>query len=474
MHPAIWLSPLIAGLLILALCGWRREMGKRRARNQRKDSQPVTRNVRTARGDVLPEGAAPITGFNEPHTGSGGNQLLGGFMSVAVGTYGLNQLLRLLILLYQCGLEGLVGSIMVVEFDAQLRAKFHRKVPRVYHDRIVYAYADEYAGGLTSRPARWAMERIDIWGVPVERGVVDLIDMHLRRNGNRSPSDIWLFLSQGGHAPVGLPVVEPLHERFDEAQILGFTSLPKHRRLRGRYHELKEAYEAAGVHGWIIQDNLGSEPVTADFGMVALLVGLSEAALNTDHATQPNNAFALALTETPGAVLIYEVASETLAAFPYKPDPNGPERYYVTKQPVVSLTTKLMRKIDDGQGIRSSDLPTREDNTSLFDVVLQCIRRQDMTEIEDDVRAGRRLRFRYQVTPNGHLYGAEADYESVFASIATPINPQRPQCPVAVVRLLAVEDGAIIGSEIIKAPAERDLPGRQSSPITPLHPSLND
>src|SRR3712207_7281329 len=47
-------------------------------------------------------------------------------------------LFRSLMLLYLCGLEKIVGSILLVEHNASLREKFKDRVHQCFHDRIVY------------------------------------------------------------------------------------------------------------------------------------------------------------------------------------------------------------------------------------------------------------------------------------------------------------------------------------------------
>lgn len=454
----LWLTvmPVALALLVIAVLGWRREMQKRRAEFARRE------HIRTA---LLPEDGAYIA------TGDLVNDvnraLVGSFLLVSIGTYGLHQLQRLLILLYRCGLEKMVGSTLVVENDTQHRNAFHQAIPPIFYDRVVYVFSEQYDGGMANMPISDVLEQIDIWGVPLERGAGEVADLHLRRNTSRAPSNIFLFTSLGGHAPLGLPVMEVLRARFEDTLTVAFTALPVHGRLRQRFAQLKTNFEKRGVRGWVLSDNLASDPVTGDYGGVAMLVGLSDAALHADQATQVNNTLALALTQEPGAVLIYQVVTDSVVGFRFQPDPSVPPRYYVFKQPLAQRILKSLRRIEANKGKWSAELPVNEKNTSIFDIVLTSLYHPALQAVEDEVNAGRRLRGKQYWNGsrrNGtgkkenhapSLRFGTRDYETPFASIATTIDPEKPLCPIIVVRLASVRRGAELVSEIVKVPEER-------------------
>jgi len=435
--------PLLAALGVLLALGWRREMKRRSQVNE-----ALWR---------LPEGAAAIS--TDALSREIRKELIGGCMAMCTGTYGLNQLGRLLVVLDQCGLERLVGSVLVIENDAQLRHQFHQDIPAVFHDRIVYGYSDAWSPGMSNWPIQQIMAHIDKWGPPIVKATAEVIDLHLRRNGARAPSNILAFISQGGQAPLGLPVIEKLYERFEETLVIGLTALPRHERLRQRFAQLKGKYEAAGVFGWVLQDNLGPDPVTSDYGMVALIVGLADAALHADQAVQPNNAFSLTFTEERGAVLVYQVAHSTVVGYKHAPNHSRQPRYYVFKQPVVEQVLHGLRKIEESRGLWSAELPVGEPGTSIFDVVLVSLYPDDLREVQDEVNAGRRLLEKEVRAQNGDraVRLGRPNYEAPFASIATVIDPEKPVCPVIVIRMAAVRDGAKIVDEIVKVPQARML-----------------
>jgi hypothetical protein len=388
--------------------------------------------------------------------------LVGSNMLVGIGTYGLNQLARYLTMLEQCGLERIAGSILAVENDANMVARFRANVPRAFEERIVTCASQTFSGGFGNRAAGWVMRRVGKWGVRVQTKTQEAINRHLRLNEGRAPGSIFLFLSQGGQFPVGLAALGPVRDKFRDALVIAFTALPRHSRMRRRFVDFKLEYEAQGVFGWVLQDNLGADPVTADYGMVALPLALADAALHGDHATQPNNAFSLAFTEEKGSVLVYRVVSSTEVAFPFRSDVASAPRYFTYRQRLVDAVIDELHDIEDQRGILSAELPVIEDETSVFDVVLLGVAHDDLGSIADAVTAGRVLEAQYLTSSVGGELGpsclfGRANYETPFASIATSISADDPLCPVITVRLMAVRDGAHIVDEIAKPPELRSL-----------------
>lgn len=468
--PAL-VGPIVGGVAVLGLFGHRREM---EMRQKRADELARAERIKHAR---LPEGAAYIATTDVPRGIR--DQVVGYFMVVGIGTFGLNQLRRLLILIWQCGLEKLVGSILAVESDAQMRDQFYKGLPACYRDRVVFGYSDVYGGGKANQSIRRSLDHIDLWGVGPQKAGAEVIDLQLRRNVNRAPGNAFVFLGMGGSSVDGLPVIEEIHQHFQETQIVGFVTLPKHKRLRKRFAWLKSKYEKRGVVGWLAEDNLNPDPVSTDYGMVASVVALADAALYADHPIQPNNALSLALTEAPGAILLYQVVATSVVGFPFTPDPTIPLRHYVFKQPVVEQVLKALRRVEENEGVWSMDLPVGEEGTAVFDIVMLGLYHDTLKEVEDDVRAGRRLRARFagqisndRGSRNGafpvNLFG-QADYETPFASITTVVDPKRPVCPVVVVRLAAARHAGNLVRQMVRVPDQRSSPGMGNGRVNGSH-----
>lgn len=402
--------------------------------------------------------------------------LIGAFMLVAIGTFGVNQVQRLLNLLHLCHLERLVGSVLVIENDAQLREQFRHRVPVVYQDRIVLGYSEAYAGGMANRSPAAVMQHVRIWGQPIVKAAVEAADRQRRgvpgRPG-RAPGNIFAFVSLGGQAAVGLPAMHVLHEQFAEVMTLGFTALPDHKRLRDHYGLLKEAYEQRGVHGWVLADNLGPDPTTADYGMIATVVALADAALHADQATQPNNTFSLALGEERGGVLVYQLVADHIVAHPHPVGSPAAPGYYVSKRLVVEAMIKGLERIEAGQGLWSAELPVGAAGVSTFDIVMAAVNHDDLLDIRDEVAASMEMNpAGYSGPPNGAHQGTapkrRANYGRSFASIVTVADPQKPLCPVVVLRLAAVQREAELMSEIVKIPGERLLTPHSQVSLTIL------
>ncbi len=217
--------------------------------------------------------------------------------------------------------------------------------------------------------------------------------------------------------------------------------------------------------------------------MVALIVGLADAALYADQPTQPNNAFRLALGRQAGSILAYQVVATNVVGFPFQPDPTVDLRHYVFAQPVVEEVLRDLRRIEENKGLWSIDFPMGEDGASIFDLVMVSIDHTDIKQIEDDVKRGRALRAKFarlNQKPNGksndnypgNLFG-QPNYETPFASLAAVINPDKAACPVIVVRLAVVRDGANLVKELIKVPQKRSLPASPKQLPGPNHKQSN-
>jgi len=455
--------PIVLALMAILVLGWRAEMKRRRAKwaeieRQRRRSQPLPAGTTWVRTTPL---QAEIQ-----------RELVGMILLVAIGDYGTNMVARLLILLARCGLDRLIGGILVSNNDSLSRLQFHNRIPEIFHDRVVYAFTENFSSGFGNRSIPWVLDRVGQWGGPIVDAVAEVIDKHLRLTGNLAPGIIMPFVSLGGHSVTGVLPVELLHQRFAESLCVAFTALPPHRWLRKNYELLKGEYEKRGVFGWLLSDNLGKEPVTADYGAVALVTALCDAVLHADMRTRIDNVMTLALSKLPGSILVYEVVQGSVIAEPW-PDKDDPVGYYVVKQPVAIEVNKLLRRLEDGQGVLSADLPTGEKGTSVMDIVMAPLLPPDLLWLKDEEFRMDKLHEQYgKLSSNGAANGhtrliGKPDRDRQFASYATVIDSAKPLCSMIGVRLSAVRDGANIVAEIVKAPEDRTLPGRGRPALLP-------
>lgn len=467
-----FVSPIVAGFSILATSGWRNEMFRRKQRTLEID-HTAQESAKRQRIDQarLPEGRVAVYSRGLPRKIA--RDLVGYFQIVAVGTFGLNQTERLLLLFFQCGLENLIGSVLIIENNTALRENFFRRIPEIYQDRIIFGFSPAFVGGFSNKPINEVLEYIDQWGRPIAKAGVEVADLHERRTGH-APGQILFLWSLGGSAPTGLPALEVLHRAFRHTQIVGFTSLPEHSWNRGKFAELKEQYERHGVHGWVVSDRLNGDWVNADFCMATMIVGPADAQLHDDQTTQLNNIFTLAFPKAPGGVLVYQYTHATVIGHPFVVE-GELLGYSLDMQTAIEKVHMLMRDIEDQKGIYSAQLPIGEQDGSVFDFVIATIglderhQRDDLQTLRDSVQAGYELRVNrlrsngQRATAPGLLFGL-ANYELLFGSMATTVNSQQPAGQIIALRLVAVHNGAQISDEIVKVPGHL-LPPYSRDPL---------
>ena len=63
------------------------------------------------------------------------------------GSVGCIRSIDSLIALYRVGADKSNGSAFLHECDARLRARIDSRIPSVYRDRIIWAYADDFPEG---------------------------------------------------------------------------------------------------------------------------------------------------------------------------------------------------------------------------------------------------------------------------------------------------------------------------------------
>lgn len=436
---------VVLGPLLLGVYGWRRY------RKTQADASPQ-----------LPAGTIPLA--LESDSLPLREELVGSLSLIGIGRFGGNTLLRTLILLQRSGLERLLGSCLYVENDSLDRQRFAAAAPACFRNRIIYGFTEEWGGGFGNKPIAWVQARIAEWGLPIYQAARDLLDTHLRLNHAKTPQLVLLFPSLGGQAPLALPVLEELEARLQGTSlIVAASALPRHERLRSRWRELKPLVDALGCTGWVLVDNLNADPTTTDYGLSTLPVAIAQAALYADQPTALNNTFALALTEAKGGVLVFQVVSAQVVAYPLDPRPTIPPYHYVYTQPLVVQLHRSLQRLVEGSGLWSADLAAYEPATSTFDICMVNVRAQDLRAIQDQVLAGLQLALRSHAGTDGAAqtevprYG-QPNYELSFASIPAPIDPARPVCHILATRLTCVRDGAGFVDEIIKIPAARTIP----------------
>lgn len=455
MTPAVVIGIAAIVTVATAAIGWYRWMGSRKREQEKQEQQ---RGIEELIRRGIPPNAIYVNSTSTERRVQ--SSLRGAFLLVGVGTYGQNQVRKFLILAARCGLEELVGTILLLENDAVLRDQFRRNIPTVFQDRVIEGYSDAFAGGFANRDIDYALRKVRVWGPSIDEAARAAIDHYLRHNESRDPALVLWFQSLGGQAAIGIPAMARISDRFEESLIVGFVSLPRHTDLRNRFVRIKRELELRRLFVWTLSDDLGPDPVTIDYGMVALPLALADSALYGDQATQVNNVFSLAAARAPGSILRYDVWASEVVAERWQPDPNRPPKYYVYRIPILERMSKGLEALAAGQGLPSAALPMIDRRRVTFDVIMASIYHNDLQQVYEQVVKGRELeRATFAVSGNGHrplgeLFG-EANYETACASIGTEINDEKPTCPVIAVRLAVIPYGAELVGEIVKPPMMR-------------------
>lgn len=446
--------PATLATVVVMGIGWRRWMKHRKEEEARRKREAALAAVK------LPEDGVFIA--NRATRRQLRRALKGTYLIAGVGTYGMEAVLKLLLVLWQTGLEGIVGSVLIVENAETLRELFALKVPEVFADRIVYGFSKDYTEAFENRPVEESLECVDFWGVPIRRATEKAIDQHLRRNASGTP-EIWLFVSEGGQVVLSVPVTETLNAKWPEARIVGFTALPVDTALRKNFEWVKPQLEARGLYGWVGLDNLSANPSTLDWALVALLVVLAQGGLYEGQSLRAGNGFTLVFGDKPGAIAIYQVVADAVVGYPLAPDGSDALGFYVFKGVLVSSIRRALRRIARNQGLWSIDLPVGDRSVTTVDAVITSVVPDELREIQETVNEGRELRKQtLAVSRNGsgskEDYYGEENYHTVFGAVGIAIDTPQPVCPVVVVRLTRVLGGGRhLVKEIIKPPKQRQL-----------------
>jgi hypothetical protein len=452
--------PLVLSFGILTMQGWRENMKwrKKKVAQLADNAEEVQRKQRIAAARLHDEQVQVSTAGRAKNVGSG---LIGSLMLIGTGTYGMNMLVRVLVLLYLCGLDRLVGSILLIEHDTDLRNRFRNRIPTIFHDRIVYGFSPTWSGGFANKSVTYVRERIENWGGPLRQAADQVADLHQRRTRG-VPGQIIFFWSEGGQAPVALPVLEFLRKKFSEVQIVGMTSLPKEERNRQKFVELKPDYDRY-VDGWVVSDRTVPGWETADYCMATLIVAPADAQLRDDVTTQFKNMLSLAFTEERGSVLALQFVHEVLPAFEWIVE-GELLGYFIDKYRVVEVVQNALREIEQGNGMNSVRVAMGEPGTSVYDIVMCPLGyderhlRDDMQGLSDAINEGYELRLTNpQARLPGMFYGL-VNHELKFGSVAEAMQQNHPIFRVVAMRLAAIKDGHKIAEELVKVPDELLLP----------------
>jgi hypothetical protein len=393
--------------------------------------------------------------------------ITGTTMHAGNGSVGCMRVADGLIALARIGAEASVGSIILNECDEQTRRRISARIPSVYHDRVVFAFAPDFQQGFGNLPPDRVETLYGRWSVPLKDAVEQVAKRHEERNGAK-PGQIIFFTSLGGHAFPGVTMAEELHDRFPDARMLGVINLPRKQEQREYFLTLKNRYEHAGIVGWLGSDRMEQDNVTQDTVISDIMAGFEAASIASDGAVRLNNVVTGVTGNEGGGVALYEYIYGEVVAHRFQPDPNQLPRYYVYRQQVISELRNLIEMIECGRGKGSLAMPVATDKRQTYDLALCAVGPNDMLAIRDYVERARE-EDDTQLAGKGrpHLH-PKPNYESVFASWPQSIDPEKPRCQVCVIRLRPIQNAPGMLDELVKVPAAR----RQAIPSTPYAPAI--
>jgi hypothetical protein len=465
----LFIIPLVSGVGILMITGVRKDMIRRREKlvELQQDAEQLqaerAREAQLAEQERIrrliaeshiPDGTVDVCDRGVPHRK--GLHLPGSLMVEFIGTPGANRGLQFLIRLDQAGFADIIGSGLVVESDDVQREKFQDSLPRVYHDRFIYARLDQYTGGFANKPVIEVRHAIGHWGVAIAEATRETVLLHQRRTTTR-PGEVLMFTTLGGHTYPGVIVAQTTHTLLPTTQLVACLDLPDDEPQRDDFLTVKSWYEASGVFGWIVSDALEYRSASADTALADLLVGLYAATLQSDKSPRLNNVITRVLPEQPGGMALYQFLYSQVVAYPFQPHESVPVSYYVSMAQVRDELKTLIDYMEQGRGFPSLRVPAGEERRATYDLVLAAINPTEMLNAGDYIEEARRLEASVLIGANHTALFHQPNYHTLYASYAPPVDPAEPFCQVAVIRLRSVYDWKRNLPEIVKAPDKRQL-----------------
>lgn len=450
MNPAVVAIPITLAVLIILIYGWRRTMFTRKRRAEELARLAAEAELlRQARYACLPNGGEEVSAVGGPspladHTGRT-MFILNGSFAEGVGTDALT-------LLYGCGMDGMVGSILLIEADRRRRQRFKEGIPQVYYDRLVEVDFPGITGGFGNADPEAVLAKIGRWGPAVTKKAEAVCELHQRLHHGDEAALGLVFVSEGGSAVIGTKAVETIGRIFKQMKFYGFTALPVDDRLTSRTKRIVHEYQEVGVQGFVVSSNLFDE-VRNDFGMVASIVGFASASETADASVEQNNAWYLLFDEAPGGLVSYSTFVRYIPGYRLPPThPAVRPRYYVYGESVLSTLhtgfEEVYRPEYHALGLsRNGSVPF----TSRFDIGLAAVEPAALKLHEDELAAA-------QVAAGI----SKRNYHRLVAPIATQVDPQRILCPVGVVSLQALLHPGETLDELVKPPLELNGNGRRN------------
>lgn len=352
----------------------------------------------------------------------------GSLMLVGYGSFGANLVLSVLTATHRSGLERAIGSILLIEFDQDVQLDFGNRLPDVFKNRLVVTEAAALAGGFGNRPISEVEGLAPHWTRRVIRAAEDVIDRH-RRLSPRSaePAQVICFTSPGPTGYTGHVATKRLSQEFPVSQFIGLMAYSHVDRMRGQIKEVIDSHLRAGMHGFVVADNLRDLespdriPELNDFAMLCTVLALLTSTRRAAIGASGNNLFRQLIPEQ-GGLASFRASISTLPAHPYTGN-----RYYVHREAVTDLVIRQLARINDASPAVSARLG--HELTMRYDVVVAPIIPAHLRQLDTEIRESIE-----EATPPAR------NTEIRFSPVAMPISTVKPTCPLVVLSLQALTE----------------------------------
>lgn len=449
IDPVVTGLPIVGGLVMLSLFGWKRENSRRFRRARAKEEE--------RRKKVL-EGSTPLRPKDDTRRRGNG---YGQISIAAYGSYAAGILPATLMEFERAGAEQFVGPILLCELARDIREMCLEDMPPIFRDRVIQVRAPMLPGGLGGETIEEVQLQEKFWLPDVRRGAqawLEAIDQ-LRAVTDVNPMLNLSIMSPGGHAALGYPVTKEYHKHFPAVPVYASTILDHKTIVRSKYPDLRALYNPERlIRGYITCDNRLDQPRN-DFGMAQLFSAMTAGSwLTRKHLGVLNGLNYVFPGDDPGRTGTISVWAETIPVFYLTPWEKVLPGIFYTRGGVVQ--EKMIRGIESVLGdVSLQGLPLERAGEGATRVL--CVigpiepksYRADIVEVEERI---------------GHaLKEQDVDCTLQYASVGQPLTPQSSTAVVSVVLLQAV---AAQGEEI-DALARGTLPIRGKflppSPISP-------
>lgn len=440
INPIFVGGPVVAGLGLLGLSGWRRE--KARQFEEAKAAEEARRNA------LLLDACRLRPDWQTWKRAQGRGQIA----ILAVGTYAANLLPAVLEQFERAGAADYVGFIYLLELDQAHRAMCLHSIPAQFRLRVVEATCPNFPGGMLAAPVEAVLAQQELW----RPDVMDKAQAWLARIQRESaPVFLLVLLSPGGMAALGRPVVEAFRWRYPDKPVYVVSILDDKTAVRQRFPDVRRLYSQDSlVRGYILTDNRRFKR-RSDAGIALLFAGMAASTWISDQPLDPWNALTHVFDarKRPGRLATVSVWAETLPVY-HLPAWRDvlPEVFYTQASLFEEKAMRGIRAVVEHPELQGLPLePAPPGNTRVVCVAAPIVPKPDFQlrarRIEQALEAWRAK--------------TDPDLSIQYASIATPMSPETQEVPIFAVLLQPLKataeqvDALALGAPV----APRFLPG---------------